>query len=163
MIASAVLPGVRARASFSPNVQTGGMTNAIDLHGAPHVERYIQTDGEDGYHWRGGTTILLLTTTGRKSGEQRVNALIFRPWGDGYLVVASKGGTDQQPAWFHNLSADPSVGVQIKGERFAARARVADDDEKPAMWDEMVASWPDYAEYQKRTSRQIPVVVLERT
>jgi deazaflavin-dependent oxidoreductase (nitroreductase family) len=138
------------------------MTNAQELHGAAHVTRYLETDGEDGYVWRNGTSILLLTTTGRKSGDERVNALIFRPWNDAYLVVASKGGTDAPPAWFLNLTDDPSVFVQIKGERFAARARVATDDEKPAMWDEMVAAWPDYAEYQKKTDRQIPVVVLER-
>ncbi|CAN5176155.1 nitroreductase family deazaflavin-dependent oxidoreductase [soil metagenome] len=138
------------------------MTNAHELHGAAHVARYLETDGEDGYEWRNGTSILLLTTTGRKSGDERVNALIFRPWNDAYLVVASKGGTDAQPAWFLNLTDNPSVFVQIKGERFAARARLATDDEKPAMWDEMVAAWPDYAEYQKKTDRQIPVVVLER-
>lgn len=138
------------------------MTNAHNLHGAAHVARYIETDGEDGYTWRNNTTILLLTTTGRKSGEERVNALIFRPWEDSYLVVASKGGTDEQPAWFHNLSSDPSVTVQIKGERFAANARVATAEEKPAMWAEMAAAWPDYNEYQTKTDREIPVVVLER-
>jgi deazaflavin-dependent oxidoreductase (nitroreductase family) len=132
------------------------------MHGAPHVERYLETDGADGYDWQKGTTILLLTTTGRKSGEERTNALIFRPWEDAYLVVASKGGTDQPPAWFLNIESDPAVTVQIKGERFAARARTATPAEKPAMWDEMVAAWPDYDEYQTKTDREIPVVVLER-
>jgi len=138
------------------------MSTALDLHGTPHVERYLETDGEDGYYWRNDTTILLLFTKGRKSGEQRTHALIFRPWGDSYLVVASKGGTDAPPAWFLNLEADPDVEVQIKGDRFRARARVATPEEKPAMWAEMVAAWPDYDEYQKKTSREIPVVVLER-
>lgn len=138
------------------------MVNASDLHGAPHVERYLETAGEDGYRWRNDTTILLLTTTGRRSGEPRTHALIFRPWLDAYLVVASKGGDDKPPSWFLNLEADPNVTVQIKDDRFAARARVATPEEKPAMWDEMVEAWPDYAEYQKRTSREIPVVVLER-
>jgi deazaflavin-dependent oxidoreductase (nitroreductase family) len=138
------------------------MSDAQDLHGAPHVERYLETAGEDGYLWRNGTTILLLTTLGRKSGDERVNALIFRPWGDDYLVVASKGGTDAPPAWFLNLEANPSVTVQIKGDRFAATARVATAEEKPAMWTEMVEAWPDYADYQTRTTREIPVVVLER-
>lgn len=138
------------------------MTSAHELHGAPHVERYIETEGEDGHVWRNGTSILLLTTTGRKSGDERVNALIYRPWNDAYLVVASKGGTDAPPAWFLNLTDDPAVFVQIKGDRFAAKARVATDDEKPALWNEMVEAWPDYAEYQKKTDRQIPVVVLER-
>ncbi len=138
------------------------MTSPSYLHGPPHVERYLATDGEDGYHWRNGTTILLLVTKGRKSGERRTHALIFRPWGDAYLVVASKGGSDKPPAWFRNIEADPNVEVQIRGERFAARARVATAEEKPAMWATMVEAWPDYNEYQKRTSREIPVVVLER-
>ncbi|MEU4561632.1 nitroreductase family deazaflavin-dependent oxidoreductase [Actinoplanes sp. NPDC023936] len=138
------------------------MTSAIDLHGAPHVARYLETDGEDGFYWRNGTTILILFTKGRKSGEERSHALIFREHGDAYLVVASKGGTDAPPAWFVNLAADPSVEVQIKGERFPATARVATPDEKPEMWAKMTEVWPDYDEYQTKTSREIPVVVLER-
>ncbi|SHN47615.1 nitroreductase family deazaflavin-dependent oxidoreductase [Cryptosporangium aurantiacum] len=138
------------------------MTSALDLHGTPHVERYLETDGEDGYHWRNGTTILLLSTTGRKSGQQRTHALIYKPHGDAYLVVASKGGNDEPPTWFLNLEANPNVEVQIKGERFPARARVATPEEKPAMWASMVEAWPDYDEYQKKTDREIPVVVLER-
>ncbi len=138
------------------------MTSAIDLHGAAHVARYLETDGEDGFHWRNDTTILILFTKGRKSGEERSHALIFREHGDAYLVVASKGGTDAPPAWFVNLEADPSVEVQIKGERFPATARVATREEKPEMWAKMTEVWPDYDEYQKKTSREIPVVVLER-
>jgi deazaflavin-dependent oxidoreductase (nitroreductase family) len=138
------------------------MTSAIDLHGAPHVARYLETDGEDGFHWRNGTTILILFTKGRKTGEQRSHALIFREFGDAYTVIASKGGSDTPPAWFVNLSADPSVEVQIKGERFPARARVATPQEKPAMWAQMVEAWPDYDTYTQKTDREIPVVVLER-
>ena len=138
------------------------MANAVDLHGAPHVERYLETAGEDGYHWRNGTTILILFTTGRKSGEQRSHALIFREYEGDYLVVASKGGAEAPPAWFVNLSADPNVEVQIKGDRFKATARVATPQEKPGMWATMVDAWPDYDEYTKKTSREIPVVVLER-
>lgn len=138
------------------------MTSAEELHGDEHVERYLETDGADGYQWRNGTTILILFTTGRKSGEERSHALIFEEWLDAYLVVASKGGTDAPPAWFLNLQADPEAEVQIKGERFAVRARVATDDEKPEMWATMVDAWPDYDDYQKKTDRVIPVVVLER-
>ncbi|AGL21541.1 nitroreductase family deazaflavin-dependent oxidoreductase [Actinoplanes sp. N902-109] len=138
------------------------MTSATDLHGNQHVERYLETNGEDGYYWRNGTTILILFTKGRKSGEQRSHALIYRDHGDAYLVVASKGGTDAPPAWFLNLQDDPDVEVQIKGERFAATARVATPAEKPEMWDRMAEVWPDYNAYQKKTSREIPVVVLER-
>ncbi|WP_127502128.1 nitroreductase family deazaflavin-dependent oxidoreductase [Actinoplanes solisilvae] len=138
------------------------MTSAIELHGPPHVARYLETDGEDGFHWRNGTEILILFTTGRKSGEERSHALIFREHDGDYLVVASKGGTEAPPAWFVNLLADPDVEVQIKGDRFAATARVATSDEKPALWTKMAEVWPDYDEYQKNTSREIPVVVLER-
>ena len=138
------------------------MSTAMDLHGDPHVARYLETNGEDGYVWRNGTTILILFTKGRKSGEQRSHALIFREHEGAHLVVASKGGTDAPPAWFLNLQADPDVEVQVKGDRFRARARVATPEEKPVMWAEMAEVWPDYDEYQQRTSREIPVVVLER-
>jgi deazaflavin-dependent oxidoreductase (nitroreductase family) len=138
------------------------MTSAIDLHGPAHVERYLETNGEEGFHWRNGTSILILFTKGRKSGQERSHALIFREHGDAYLVVASKGGADAPPAWFVNLEADQNVEVQIKGERFRATARVAGAQEKPEMWAKMVEVWPDYDRYQKKTSREIPVVVLER-
>ena len=142
--------------------RVGAMSTASELHGPPHVKRYLATDGEDGYHWRRKTTILILFTKGRKTGEQRSHALIFRPHGRDYLIVASKGGSDAPPAWLRNLQADPDVEVQIKGDRFRAHARVATREEKPAMWAEMVKAWPDYERYQARTNREIPVVVLER-
>jgi deazaflavin-dependent oxidoreductase (nitroreductase family) len=138
------------------------MTSATELHGPPHVQRYIETSGEDGYHWRNDTTILLLFTKGRKSGEERINALIFQPDGDDYLIVASKGGTDAPPGWYLNLVADPEVEVQVKGDRFKGHARTATDKEKPRMWKKMTEAWPDYDDYQKKTDRQIPVVDLAR-
>lgn len=134
---------------------------ALDMHGEPHIRRYRETGGEDGYHWRYGTTILLLETVGNKSGKPRTHALIFRPWQDSYLVVASAGGADAPPAWFLNLQADPQVRIQVKDTLRTARARVATPAEKPAMWAEMVDAWPDYDDYQKRTDREIPVVVLD--
>lgn len=139
------------------------MSSATELHGPPHVERYIDTNGEDGYRWRNDTTILLLFTKGRKSGQERVNALIFQPDGDDYLVVASKGGNDAPPGWYLNLEAEPEVEVQVKGDRFKAHARTATDEEKPRMWKKMTEVWPDYDDYQRKTERQIPVVVLERS
>jgi deazaflavin-dependent oxidoreductase (nitroreductase family) len=105
----------------------------------------------------------LLHTKGRKSGRDYTHPLIFREWNDAYLVVASKGGAPEPPEWYLNLQADPEVSVQIKGEKFAARARVATSDEKPEAWKLMTEVWPDYDEYQKKTDREIPVVVLERT
>ena len=132
------------------------------LFGQEHVERYEATRGEEGHEWR-GTQTLLLTTTGRRSGEPRTTPLIYAPAGENaYTVIASKGGSDTPPAWYLNLSEDPEVEVQIMGDRFRARARTAGPAEKPAMWRAMVSEWPDYDAYQRNTTREIPVVVLER-
>src|SRR3954453_12513162 len=113
------------------------------LFGKEHVDRYRATDGEEGHDWQ-GTQTLLLTTTGRKSGEQRTMPLIYGRHGDAYTVVASKGGSDQPPAWYLNLTENPEVEVQVKGDRFRARARTADAEEKPEMWRTMTAGGPHY-------------------
>jgi len=131
------------------------------LFGQEHVKRYVETDGEEGHDWQ-GTTTLILTTKGRRSGELRPTPLIYQTAGDAYLVVASKGGADEPPAWYLNLEADPEVDVQVRGERFKARARTATSAEKPPYWQAMVAVWPAYDEYQQKTTREIPIVVLER-
>lgn len=133
------------------------------LFGKEHVERYRATDGEEGFVWLNDTHILILTTTGRRSGREHDTPLIFREHGEDYLVVASKGGSDDSPQWYHNLLARPSVQVQVKGDRFTATARTATAEEKPAMWQKMAEVWPDYDMYQRRTERDIPVVVLRRT
>ncbi len=132
------------------------------LFGQEHVDRYRATDGEEGYLWQRGTTILLLTTRGRRTGAERVTPLIFQPHGEDYLIVASRGGTVEAPGWYHNLKAAPDVQVQVRGDVFRAHARDATPEEKPEMWRKMAAVWPDYDAYQERTERQIPVVVLER-
>jgi deazaflavin-dependent oxidoreductase (nitroreductase family) len=131
------------------------------LFGKKHVDRYVDTDGAEGHEWQ-GTTTLILTTTGRRSGDERSTPLIYQRHGDDYLVVASKGGSPEPPAWYLNLQAHPEVRVQVKGDRFAARARTARSDEKPELWQTMTAVWPAYDEYQRKTDREIPVVVLER-
>jgi deazaflavin-dependent oxidoreductase (nitroreductase family) len=133
------------------------------LFGQQHVKRYVETDGAEGHDWEGGTSVLILTTTGRKSGEQRSTPLIYGKSGDRYLVVASQGGAPDHPAWYKNLSADPDVSVQVRGETFNARARTAAAEEKPELWSIMTSNWPAYDEYQTKTERDIPVVVLERT
>jgi len=133
------------------------------LFGREHVDRYVATDGEEGYVWREGTSILILTTTGRRTGLPRSNALIFGRHGDDLLVVASKGGAPRHPFWYENLQANPAVQVQVRGDRFAARAHTATAEEKPVLWKTMTAAWPHYDEYQQRTDREIPVVVLTRT
>lgn len=135
--------------------------DASHLFGAEHVRSYRETDGELGHDWR-GAPILLLTTVGRRSGKPRTSALIYGRSGDHYLLVASKGGSPRPPAWYVNLREHPEVEVQVLGDRFKARARDATPEEKPAMWQEMLRHWPPYEEYQQRTDREIPVVVLER-
>jgi deazaflavin-dependent oxidoreductase (nitroreductase family) len=132
------------------------------LFGPEHVDRYRQTDGEEGHEWQ-GTTVLILTTTGRRSGEERSTPLIYGTHGDDYIVVASKGGAPEHPAWYLNLTETPDVDVQVKGDRFRARARTATAQERPELWSTMTKCWPAYDEYQTKTDREIPVVVLERT
>ncbi|MGW4423865.1 nitroreductase family deazaflavin-dependent oxidoreductase [Streptosporangium sp. NPDC004631] len=131
------------------------------LFGREHVERYRATDGAEGHDWQ-GTTALILTTTGRRTGERRDAPLIYQRHGDDYLVVASNGGADAPPTWYLNLQADPEVEVQVRGDRFRARAHTATPEEKAELWPIMTAAWPPYDEYQTKTDREIPVIVLER-
>lgn len=133
----------------------------FSLFGEEHIRVYRETDGEVGYDWN-GVPILLVTTTGRKSGEPRTIPIIFRQVGDVYVIIASNGGSPTHPGWFLNIEADPNVEVQIKGEIFAATAREAEGEERERLWLEANAGWPKYDSYQERTSRRIPVVVIER-
>jgi deazaflavin-dependent oxidoreductase (nitroreductase family) len=131
------------------------------LFGQEHIDRYEATDGQEGHDWQ-GTQALILHTTGRKSGETRKCALIYGESDGAYLIVASKGGAPEPPAWYVNLKADPSAKIQVWGETIPVTARDATPEEKPDLWKVMTAEWPDYDEYQKKTDREIPVVVLER-
>jgi deazaflavin-dependent oxidoreductase (nitroreductase family) len=131
------------------------------LFGQKHVDRYEATDGEEGHDWQ-GTQTLILTTKGRKSGEERKAPLVYGRRGDDFLVVASKGGSPEPPAWYRNLQADPNVELQVRGDKFPARARDATPDEQAELWPIMTAEWPAYDAYQAKTERRIPVVVLER-
>ncbi|WP_184080171.1 nitroreductase/quinone reductase family protein [Nocardiopsis mwathae] len=133
------------------------------LFGREHVERYQASDGEEGHDWLKGTTVLLLTTTGRRTGKSRTTPLIYRTDGPDFVVVASNGGAPDSPSWYKNLTTHPEVGVQVKGDRFTARARTASEAEKERLWPRMAAVWPDYDEYQAKTDRPIPVVILQRT
>jgi deazaflavin-dependent oxidoreductase (nitroreductase family) len=132
------------------------------LFGQEHVARYVETDGEVGYIWNGAPT-LILTTTGRKSGEQRSTPLIFGRDGERYVLVASQGGRPRHPGWYHNLVANPDVQLQVKGDVFRARARTAEGEERERLWRAMNEIWPHYDSYQAKTERVIPVVVLERS
>ncbi len=132
------------------------------LYGKQHVDRYRETGGREGHAWRNGSSTLLLTTIGRRSGEPRTSPLIYGKHGDDYLVVASKGGSDEPPAWYVNLEANPEVEVQVWDDVFKAHARTASPEEREELWPIMTREWPDYDNYQRRTSREIPIVVLER-
>jgi deazaflavin-dependent oxidoreductase (nitroreductase family) len=137
------------------------MTIDRSLFGQEHVDRYVETDGEVGFLWNGAPT-LILTTTGRKSGGQRSTPLIFGRDGESYELVASQGGRPQHPGWYFNLSEHPEVQLQVKADRFSARARTAEGAERERLWARMNEIWPHYDEYQAKTTRQIPVVVLDR-
>jgi deazaflavin-dependent oxidoreductase (nitroreductase family) len=134
-----------------------------------HVARYLATDGEDGYMWdaslgggKGMVPTLLLTTTGRKSGQTLTLPLIFGRSGHDFVVVASKGGAPNHPSWYFNLEAHPDVQVQVKADKFKARAHTATKEERARLWPKMVEIYGPYADYQKKTQREIPVVVLRR-
>jgi deazaflavin-dependent oxidoreductase (nitroreductase family) len=129
---------------------------------AEHTRTYVETGGEDGYMWRGYPT-LVLTTKGRKSGALRRNALIFGRDGDDYILVASYGGRPDNPLWYGNLTAEPSVTIQDRAEIVAGRAEtVAEGEERDRLWAQMVGVFPTYAEYQAKTQRRIPVVRVRR-
>jgi deazaflavin-dependent oxidoreductase (nitroreductase family) len=121
----------------------------------------VASDGKSGHQWSGVNT-LLLTTRGRKTGKLRRTALIYGRDGDRFLVVASKGGSHQHPNWYLNLRDHPEVHVQVGADKFVAKARTAVGKERSRLWGLMAAIWPQYERYQKRTSREIPVVLLER-
>ena len=132
----------------------------LSLLGEEHVRVYRETGGETGYLWN-GAPILLLTTKGRLSGEPRTIAIIFSKVGDSYVIIASKGGSPTHPKWYLNVLEEPRVQVQVKAERFEAIARTAGPGERERLWAEAVKTWPNYDVYQSRTTREIPVVVLD--
>jgi len=137
------------------------MSDDNDLFGQEHVRVYRSTDGEHGYHWR-GTTILLLTTTGRVSGQERTTPLIHQTDGDHWVVVASKGGAPDHPDWYKNLTADPEATIQVEADRIPVVARTAEGEDRSRLWKLMAEAWPAYDDYQRKTAREIPVVVFER-
>jgi deazaflavin-dependent oxidoreductase (nitroreductase family) len=134
----------------------------FSLFGDDHVRRYEESDGEVGYLWN-GAPILVLTTTGAKSGKTRKHALIFGTDGDDVLIVASKGGAPDNPQWYDNLVAEPAVGVQVLGDRYEGTARTASPEEKARLWPTMTELWPSYDDYQASTDRDIPLVIISRS
>ena len=150
-----------ADAKLAPNLPDGMLE---------HANRYISSGGKDGHMYkitqpgRPELTVpsLLLTTTGRKSGEKFIFPLFYGDTGNGsYIVVAAKGGAPQHPGWYRNLLANPEVEVQVGTKKVKARARTATGAERAKLWQEALKFWPPYADYQKKTEREIPVVVLD--
>jgi deazaflavin-dependent oxidoreductase (nitroreductase family) len=141
-------------------------TDATDATDSPvswvaeHTRRYLESGGEDGHEWRPGVPTLLLTTTGRKSGVKRRTALIYGRDTADYVVVASKGGAQEHPAWYLNLEADPEVEIQVFDKVVPATAHTAAGAERERLWALMREVWPAYDQYQTKTDREIPVVVL---
>ena len=134
---------------------------------AEHIELY-RTDPEKAHLWDsthlGGPGLLptlLLTTTGRKTGEPRALPLIYGTVGDSYVVIASKGGMPSHPIWYLNLEAHPECEGQVGAKRLTARARVVEGEERERIWNQMVEVYPPYVDYKKATERIIPVVVLD--
>jgi deazaflavin-dependent oxidoreductase (nitroreductase family) len=134
-----------------------------------HAKRYLSSGGADGHmftvtppgHSEMTVPSLLLTTTGRRSGDRFVFPLFYGKAGDSYFVVASKGGAPQHPGWYRNLLANPEAEVLVGTTRIKARARTATGEERARLWQEAIKFWPPYADYQGKTEREIPVVVLD--
>jgi len=138
------------------------LEEAEKLFGEEHVRRYRETGGRVGQIWREGSMVLLLTTTGRRSGEPRTTPLIYAQDGARYVIVGSKGGLPEHPGWYRNLEKTPDVELQVGAEVFAARARTASGAERERLWRKATQVWSHYDEYARKTDREIPVVVLER-
>jgi deazaflavin-dependent oxidoreductase (nitroreductase family) len=122
---------------------------------------YRASGGRVGGRFRGGAPVCLLTVRGRKTGAKRVAPLLYVRDGERVVVVASKGGMSKHPLWYLNLLANPDCEVEIGREQLVVRARTASPEEKAALWPRLVAMYRDYDDYQARTDREIPVVILE--
>ena len=134
-----------------------------------HLKDYLETDGAIGYERPtpgiGGPPIkihLILRTIGRKSGAARLTPLLFNHWNDEFAIVASKGGADEHPGWFLNMSAAETVDVQIRNERYRCTWRIAEGEERESLWRFMADYFPPYDTYQAVAARQIPVVLLKQ-
>jgi deazaflavin-dependent oxidoreductase (nitroreductase family) len=129
------------------------------LFGDEHVRQYEATGGQVGHDWN-GTSALILHTRGRTSGQERKHPLIYGLDGDRFLLIASNGGAADHPGWYKNLLAHPDVSIQVRDQILPVTARTASPSEKQRLWPIMTAQWPDYDNYQKKTPRDIPLVIL---
>jgi len=137
------------------------MSDAVHDFNASIIEEFRANGGVVGGMFE-GRDMLLLHTTGRQSGAARTSPLVYQPRGDSWVVFASYGGAPTDPAWFRNLLAQPDVDIEVGTDTVAVRARVAEGDEREQLWEAQKAAIPTFADYEAKTDRQIPVVVLER-
>ena len=134
-----------------------------------HLRRYRESGGAEGHLFDatlagvpGLVPCLLLTTLGRHSGEKRTAPLFYGTAGEAYVIIGSKGGADTHPGWYLNLQANPTAEVQVGREQFSVRARVATGQEREHLFEQMAQMAPPYRDYQQKTKRELPVVVLEK-
>jgi len=146
---------------FTPRQEKIGSV-VVKAMSALNTWAYRATGGRLGGRFRGGAPVFLLITKGRKSGQPRTAPLLYLEDDGRYVVVASKGGMSHHPLWFHNLEADPQVEVELGKRRIPMTARRASPEEKAALWPKLVAMYRDYDDYQARTERDIPVVILTK-
>ncbi len=123
------------------------------------IEEFRANDGKVGGNFA-GRTLLLLHTTGAKSGQERINPVAYVKDGDRFVIIASKGGAPTNPAWYYNIVANPRVTVEVGTEQFQAQATIAKEPERRRLYDKMVAMMPGFADYERKTTRVIPVIVL---
>ena len=126
-----------------------------------HAIAYRLTNGLVGHYFPGAPPVLLLDHVGPRSGKRRTTPLVYLRDGADFVIVASKGGYPRNPAWFHNLRANPDVTIQVGSLHRAVRARVATPQERARLWPKVVETYVGYAYYQQRTEREIPLVILE--
>jgi deazaflavin-dependent oxidoreductase (nitroreductase family) len=125
------------------------------------IAEFRANEGKVGGNFE-GAPLLLLHHTGARSGKERVNPMMYQAVGDSFAVFASKGGADTNPDWFHNLKANPEARIEVGTETLDVTARVLDAEEREPIWEEQKARYPGFAEYEEKTDRVIPVVMLDR-
>lgn len=125
------------------------------------IEEFRANDGKVGGHFE-NMRLLLLHTTGAKSGQERINPVVYSEDGDKLVVVASKAGAPTNPDWYYNLAANPDVTVEVGSEQFEAKATVNQEPERTRLYNQMADQYPFFTEYEQKTSRTIPVITLSR-
>jgi len=135
------------------------MSDFNDMNAAI-IDEFRANGGKVGGYFE-GARVLLLHSTGAKSGEERIAPVVYRPVGDSYAIFASKGGAPTNPAWYHNLVANPEASIEVGTETVPVVARVVTGDERTAIWEPQKEQFPSFAAYEEKTTREIPVVVLD--